>query len=205
MKKNRFSKATFIKSALSPETWPLLKNLSGDVMNEVAIVGRSNVGKSSLLNHLFHQKKLARISATPGKTQTLNFFNIDDQFTLVDLPGYGYAKVSKEVKKEWSGSIDAYLKQRAQIRLLLLLIDIRRLPTEEDIAFIRWSAYQNKPLLLIFTKCDKLAPHEKGLNTERCLEMITPLIQVDYCHYSTKDPKARAILIKKIEDSKLWD
>jgi GTP-binding protein len=195
MAKLSFSKAEYIASALLCESWPSLKTQEGTAMREIAIVGRSNVGKSSLLNNLFRQKKLAKVSSVPGKTQTLNFFVIDEKIALVDLPGYGYAKVSKEIKIKWSECIDLYLRKRPQLSLILLLIDIRHPPTKEDIAFIEWSIYHRKPVILVFTKCDKVNRVEKKQNTENCLKLFPEL---PYCHYSIEDPKSRQVLIHQI-------
>jgi GTP-binding protein len=196
LKQFKFNKAVFIKSALTPESWPTLKSPSGKPMQEIAIVGKSNVGKSSLLNHLFQNNKLARVSSTPGKTNTLNFFTLDDQIALVDLPGYGYAKVSKEVKENWSHYLDLYLNQRSALSLLLLLIDIRRTMTEEDIAFIEWGLHHQKPLLIIFTKCDKVSSEEKIKNSAMNLSLIP--FSIEHCFYSIKDSKSRIHLIEHI-------
>ena len=199
MKKINFDKAEFLKSALAQVSWPSLRDLSGAPMKEIVIAGRSNVGKSSLLNNLFLKKKLAKVSSTPGKTNTLNFFIIDDQIALVDLPGYGYAKVSKGIKENWAQNLDLYLKKRETIVLILLLIDIRRELTEEDIAFIDWSLYHRRSVLIIFTKCDKATLEEKNASAKKNLSMITHNTdQVDHCFYSIKDPKSRLTLIKTI-------
>lgn len=140
--------------------FPTLKDPQGKVLPEVVLAGRSNVGKSSLINHLLAQPKLARTSATPGKTQLINFFMIDDAFLLVDLPGYGFAKAPKETVALWSQSIDRYLETRKEISLLLLLVDCRRGMEKEEEALAAWAKKKNIPLLLIFTKTDKLSRSE---------------------------------------------
>jgi GTP-binding protein len=132
----------------------------GRPLPEIALAGRSNVGKSTLINRLAEQKALAKISSTPGKTQRLQFFCYDDRLLLVDLPGYGYAKASRSVRAEWSDAIDRYLNERASLRLLLLLLDIRRTPSDEDLALSSWAKEKALPLLPVFTKTDMLSKAE---------------------------------------------
>lgn len=167
----------------------------GKPLDEIAIVGRSNVGKSSLINHLLKQKDLARVSSKPGKTITLNFFNIDDALILVDLPGYGYATRSQADQLKWSESIDTYFTQRKSLRLILLLVDSRRDLTEEDAQVIRWALHHQKALLLIFTKSDTLTAQEKAQVTEK-IASFEPTVNSIY--YSIKEGKSRDILISKI-------
>ncbi len=124
---------------------------------EIAVVGRSNVGKSSLINLLLNRKNLARTSSTPGKTQLINFFDIDGKFTLVDLPGYGYARVSKEQKKSWGKIIETYLKKRKNLLEVILLVDLRHKPTTEDIEMYHWIKSYGFNGIVIATKCDKIA------------------------------------------------
>ncbi len=126
MKKYPFLRAQFIASAFQEDQFPKTATAREEAMTEIAIVGRSNVGKSSLINSLFKGPKLAKASSTPGKTQSINFFIVDEQLALVDLPGYGYAKVSKEMKEKWSALIEAYLHSRKSLSLILFLIDSRR-------------------------------------------------------------------------------
>src|SRR3990167_7295283 len=123
MKPVPFSKAQFIASAFAEEQCPRLLDPSGNPMPEIALVGRSNVGKSSLINHLLRSPKLAKTSSIPGKTQSINFFSVDDRLALVDLPGYGYAKISKTIVQKWSSLIDSYLQKRSTLKALLFLID----------------------------------------------------------------------------------
>ena len=123
---------------------------------EVAFVGRSNVGKSSLLNVLVRRKKFARVSNTPGRTREINFFRVNDQFVLVDLPGYGYAKISKEKRNAWRPMIEGYLLHTSQLRGIVLLLDVRREPTDDDRAMIEFLADVGVPVIVVITKADKL-------------------------------------------------
>jgi len=127
-----------------------------DQGKEVAFAGRSNAGKSSAINTLTRQNALARISKTPGRTQLLNFFEIDEQRKFVDLPGYGYAKVPLEVKKKWHKMMEAYLHERNSLCGIVLVTDVRHPLTEFDIQMIEWCEYSNLPLHMLLTKSDKL-------------------------------------------------
>ena len=123
---------------------------------EVAFAGKSNVGKSSLINALMNRKSLARTSAQPGKTQTINFYNINDAFYLVDLPGYGYAKANEAVKAQWGKMIERYLRSSKKLRAVFLLIDIRHEPSANDKQMYQWILYQGYHPIIIATKMDKL-------------------------------------------------
>ena len=123
---------------------------------EIAFAGKSNVGKSSLINALMNRKSYARISATPGKTQTINFYNINDEMYLVDLPGYGYAKVSEQEKAQWGKLIERYLHGSAQLKAVFLLIDIRHAPSANDKMMYDWIVEQGFQPIIIATKLDKL-------------------------------------------------
>lgn len=184
MKKLLFAKAEFLAATLSHQDLPKFSDPHGNILPEIAIVGRSNVGKSSLINHLLKQKALAKTSGKPGKTQTINFFRIDDALIFVDLPGYGFAQVAHSLKQQWGASIDAYLQERSSLKLLLLLLDARREPSCEDLQIINWARNKQLPVLILLTKCDKLSDKE--------------LRERPHFHYSIKDPKARLRLIKEI-------
>ena len=123
---------------------------------EIAFAGKSNVGKSSLINAVMNRKSLARTSAQPGKTQTINFYNVNDAFYLVDLPGYGYAKVSEEVKAKWGRMVERYLRQSRQLKAVFLLIDIRHEPSANDRQMYDWIISQGYHPIIIATKLDKL-------------------------------------------------
>lgn len=145
-----FNKTKFLQSASNITESP------EDIGSEVAFVGRSNSGKSSAINVIVNQKNLARISKTPGRTQLINFFEVDKQRRLVDLPGYGYAKTSKKQQKEWGFMIGEYLKYRQTLKGVILIIDIRRGLMELDHAFLDFYLPLNKPLHVLLTKSDKL-------------------------------------------------
>ena len=134
----------------------ITSTLPENTLPEIAFAGKSNVGKSSLINGLMNRKSFARTSATPGKTQTINFYNINQELYLVDLPGYGYAKVSEQEKKKWGQMIDRYLHQSKQLRAVFLLIDIRHAPSANDKMMYDWILSQGYHPIIIATKLDKL-------------------------------------------------
>ena len=127
-----------------------------DNLPEISLSGRSNVGKSSLINTLLNRKNLARTSSQPGKTQTLNFYLINDEFYLVDVPGYGYARVSQKKRQEFGEMIQDYLETRPNLKGLVILIDSRHEPTKDDIAMYNYAQYLNLPILVVCTKIDKI-------------------------------------------------
>ena len=147
-------KSEFIASS------PNVKNCPNELIPEYAFIGRSNVGKSSLVNSICRKKKLAKISGTPGKTKLINHFKINDSWYLTDLPGYGYANVSKTVKKNIDKLIIDYFLHRKQVKLIFLIIDIRHKPLDIDLSFMLWLINQGKRFSVIFSKCDKI---EKGI------------------------------------------
>ena len=134
----------------------ITSTLQENTLPEIAFAGKSNVGKSSLINGLMNRKSFARTSATPGKTQTINFYNINQELYLVDLPGYGYAKVSEQEKKKWGQMIERYLHQSKQLRAVFLLIDIRHAPSANDKMMYDWILSQGYHPIIIATKLDKL-------------------------------------------------
>lgn len=149
-----FRKTKFATSAATYKQYPTTR------FPEVAIVGRSNVGKSSLLNMLCEQRSLARVSKTPGRTQLINFFAIDEKAYLVDLPGYGYADVPESIQSQWDTMMHDYLAKREQLLGLLLLLDIRRTPSEHDMMMFDWCMERELPVLIILTKSDKVGRNE---------------------------------------------
>lgn len=127
-----------------------------DKKPEVAFVGKSNVGKSSLINAMINRKSLARTSQNPGKTRTINFYNVEDTLYFVDLPGYGYAKISKSESKKWGKMIETYLRKREELKSIIFLIDIRHEPSANDIMMYQWLKYYEHKIVIIATKADKL-------------------------------------------------
>lgn len=144
-----------------------LNQLPRDKRPQVAVAGRSNVGKSSFLNKIVGQRKLAKVSSTPGKTRALNFFLINEKYYLVDLPGYGYAKVSRSIKDEWGKLIERYLNEEKRIAGMVFLLDCRRDPAEEDIQLLSWLADRGLPVMVAITKADKLGRDKLGQKMRR--------------------------------------
>ena len=146
----KINSAEFILSASTTRQFPAA------TLPEIAFAGRSNVGKSTLINSLLNRKKLVKTSATPGKTQLINFFKINDQFYFVDLPGYGYAKVPESVRRKWQNLVEAYLSERETLRNVVLIIDCRHKPTLQDRQLLEWLEYYQRPSLIVASKIDKL-------------------------------------------------
>lgn len=152
----KITNAKFYKSVYKYEDCPRLQQ------PEVAFSGRSNVGKSSLINRITRQKKLARTSNTPGRTQCLNYFNIDDKFYLVDLPGYGFANVPQKVKDDWAELIDTYLNYRESLIGVVQIIDSRHKPTKDDKMMVEWLRASGLSFLIAATKVDKISNNKKA-------------------------------------------
>jgi len=146
--------AEFVISAVGPKQFP------HDGKPQIAVAGRSNVGKSSIINSLLHRKNLVKTSQTPGKTQLINFFVINDSFYFVDLPGYGYARVPRAVTDAWAPMIEGYLKDAQELRAVVVLLDSRREPDERDIRLIEWLRQYDIPAIYALTKADKLNRQE---------------------------------------------
>lgn len=141
----------FVKSAVKPSQYPVYDH------HEIAFAGRSNVGKSSLINTLIQRKDMVKTSSKPGCTQLINFFLVNEAFSFVDLPGYGYAKVSKKIRAQWQPMVERYLSSRKNLLGLILLVDIRRDPQKEEFDLIHWLESNELPHLVILTKSDKLS------------------------------------------------
>ncbi|MBI0110137.1 ribosome biogenesis GTP-binding protein YihA/YsxC [Lactobacillus sp. W8093] len=148
--------SSYAISAVREEQYPT------DNLPEIALSGRSNVGKSSLINTLLGRKNLARTSGQPGKTQTLNFYLVNDDFYLVDVPGYGYARVSQKKRQQFGEMIQDYLETRANLQGLIILIDGRHDPTKDDIAMYNYALYLNLPILVVYTKIDKIKKNQRN-------------------------------------------
>ena len=149
-----------IKTAEFVKSSPRVEECPEEMIPEYAFIGRSNVGKSSLINHLTNRRKLAKISGTPGKTQLINHFIIDEAWFLVDLPGYGWAQTSKTNKEAWKRMIEDYLALRQNLALVFVLVDIRHEPQKIDLAFIQWLGEERIPFSIVFTKADKLRKNQ---------------------------------------------
>ena len=152
----KITSADFVKSAFEKRHW------TSDGRPEIAFLGRSNVGKSSLINSLLLRKSLARTSNTPGRTQSINFFLINESFYFTDLPGYGYARVSKSMRSGWGVMAEEYLAERSELVLCVQLIDLRHPPTPLDVQLNDWLAFNQKPHLIVATKADKISKNEQA-------------------------------------------
>lgn len=190
----------FIKSAARSSQFPTLKDSRGKELFEIAVAGRSNVGKSSLLNHLFQKKGFVKTSSTPGKTQLINFFIVDETVTFVDLPGYGFAKVPIEIRKKWGPMVQSYLESRDSLQMVLLLFDIRRTPTQEDLQLLEWIRYNGLAMILVLTKCDKVKRGERAANTKKILSAFGDA-DIPFLHYSATKNMGRKELIGKIREA----
>lgn len=157
-----------IKSAELETVCGITSKLPENELPEIAFAGKSNVGKSSLINGLLNRKSLARTSSSPGKTQTINFYNINKELYFVDLPGYGYAKVSMEIRNKWGKMIEKYLNTSNQLKTVFLLIDIRHAPGENDITMYDWIVANGYRPVIIATKLDKIKRSQK----DKCIKLI---------------------------------
>ncbi|MCU0599202.1 MAG: ribosome biogenesis GTP-binding protein YihA/YsxC [Desulfobacterales bacterium] len=188
--------AEFIKSAVKPGHYP------PEGLPEIAFAGRSNVGKSSLINCLVNRKRLVKTSSTPGRTQLLNFFNINNEMIFVDLPGYGYAKVPVEIKKTWGPMIEQYLAGRATLKGVTLILDIRRDPSEDEYNLIDWLNHKHIPLILVLTKSDKLSKNRQKTRAIAIRELL-PLKSGELICFSAKTgmgkDKVWAAILEKIK------
>ncbi|MGA9467519.1 MAG: ribosome biogenesis GTP-binding protein YihA/YsxC [Exiguobacterium marinum] len=154
----KINKAEFVTSAVAPDHYPVHE------LPEVALAGRSNVGKSSFINKICQRKALARTSSKPGKTQTLNFFNINDEIMFVDVPGYGYAKVSKTEREKWGVMMEQYLTSQEALRGVVLLVDIRHEPTGDDVTMYNFLKHYEIPVIVVATKLDKIKKGQRQKN-----------------------------------------
>ncbi len=159
----KITSAEFVKSAVWPNQFPPA------TMPEIAFVGRSNVGKSSLINALVGRKSLAKTSNTPGRTQLINFFTVNNSLFFVDLPGYGFAKVPRSVKKDWGDMIETYLRERRNLALVVFILDVRRDPSADDLSLRDWLDHYRIPYAAILTKADKLS-NQQALGRKKLIE-----------------------------------
>ena len=162
----KVTSAEFLKSAFQEADWPK------DSKPEIAFLGRSNVGKSSLINSLLSVRGLARTSSTPGRTQSLNFFDIERRFRFVDFPGFGYARVPREIKSTWGEMATSYLAKRRQLVLSIHIVDSRHEPTKQDLQLHEWLDQSDKSRLIVATKSDKLSNNELKKNLEHIARVL---------------------------------
>ncbi|MDJ0984526.1 MAG: ribosome biogenesis GTP-binding protein YihA/YsxC [Desulfobacterales bacterium] len=184
--------AEFIKSATRPAQYPPAQ------LPEIAFAGRSNVGKSSLINTLVNRKHLVKTSSTPGRTQLINFFDINQQIVFVDLPGYGYAKVPQSVRKKWGPMIETYLSRRITLRAVVAIMDIRRTPQQEELNLLGWLSHYAISAIVVLTKTDKLSKSKSAQQYRRIAETLT-LNPDDLILFSAKTRRGRDTLWKAIQ------
>lgn len=186
--------AEFVTSAVKPDQYPQTG------FPEIAFAGRSNVGKSSLINTLVNRRRLVKTSSTPGRTQLINFFLINNALSLVDLPGYGYAKVPAAVKRQWGPMIETYIAGRACLKAMVLLIDLRRTPADEELRFVEWLARYHIPAIPVLTKADKLSGNER-VKQRIAASRILGLPADELILFSTKTRLGKEALWRRITDA----
>lgn len=186
--------AEFIQSATKPGNYPATD------LPEIAFAGRSNVGKSTLINTLVNRRSLVRTSGTPGRTQLLNFFNINGNFSLVDLPGYGFAKVPLSVKKAWGPMIRTYLGQRPNLRAVVFILDIRRTPRSEDLQMLDWLEEFEVPTIPVITKMDKVTRNQRRKQLSPIIE-TTGLPLEAFSLFSAQTREGLDDIWQRIEDA----
>ena len=184
--------AEFIISAVGPEQYP------EEDKPELAVSGRSNVGKSSLINKLTNRKNLARVGKTPGRTQSINFFDINDEWYLVDLPGYGYAKVSQETRIKWGKMMNTYFRVRKNLKGVIQLVDIRHKPTEDDRMMINMLWECQIPFLLVATKADKIARGQRPKYLKIIAETLGLQNWQDIIPFSSEDGTGTKELVEAV-------
>ena len=184
--------AEFVKSAFEKNHW------TTDELPEIAFLGRSNVGKSSLINSLLQRKGLARTSNTPGRTQSINFFLINESFYFVDLPGYGYAKVSKTMRADWGIMAEEYLAERRELALCIQLVDSRHKPTQLDTQLNEWLRFNQKNYIVVATKADKLSTNQLSKNLR---QTESDFSESKVIAYSSTTGKGKDALWREIENA----
>ncbi|WP_018921635.1 ribosome biogenesis GTP-binding protein YihA/YsxC [Salsuginibacillus kocurii] len=181
----KIQKAELYISAPGPEQYP------DGQWPEIALAGRSNVGKSSFINKLLNRKNLAYTSSKPGKTRLLNFFNINDAFYFVDVPGYGYAKVSKTERAAWGRMIETYLQERDQLQGIVLLVDVRHKPTEDDQQMYEWLKHHELPVLVVATKADKVPKTKRPRHVKQVKETLQLAAEDELILFSTESGEGK--------------
>ena len=180
--------AEFITSAVRPNQYPK------DDLPEIAFAGRSNVGKSSLINTLINRKRLVKTSATPGRTQLINFFLINGALRLVDLPGYGYAKVPQAVRRQWGPMVETYIKRRSALIGVVVIMDVRRDPGPKDLQLVGWLNHYRIPYQVVLTKADKLSSRHKQLTRQQACARALQSTPAQLVLFSARTRKGREAL-----------
>jgi len=189
----KITSVDFIKSAREPSQYPKSS------LPEVAFAGRSNVGKSSLINTLVNRKRFARTSTTPGRTRLINFFMINNRVCFVDLPGYGYARVPLSVKRDWGPMVEKYLKERENLCLVILILDVRRDPSGGDLSLLEWLHFYRIGFLVILTKIDKLSRNQIKIR-QQCIKKILELpLDSNIILFSARTGEGKGAIWKEIE------
>jgi GTP-binding protein len=191
----RIVTAEFIKSIYD------LRALPNSVLAEFVFVGRSNVGKSSLINTICNKKKLAKIGSVPGKTRQLNYFLINEKFYLVDLPGYGYAKVPEQIRAGWRKLVEDYISERSNVKLVFVLIDSRHEPTYLDELMVSWLEYYEIPFAIVLTKSDKISANKMQKQIYRASKIVNNEdLCIDYIPFSIVTEEGKYEVLKLIEE-----
>jgi len=188
----KINQPEFVFSAVEVKDYPF------HYLPEIALAGRSNVGKSSLINNIVNRKKLAFTSSKPGKTQTINFYKMDNHFYFVDLPGYGFAKVSKEEKAKWGEMIENYLFNRSNLEGIILLVDARHKPTEDDLMMYNWLLDMNIPTLVVATKIDKVKRSKRKKQERLIKERLNLTPFTPFTFFSAKTGEGKKEVFKFI-------
>ena len=191
----KISNVEFITSAVRKSQYPEEK------YSEFLLVGRSNVGKSSFINTIMNRKNLARISSIPGKTQTLNFYLINNSFYLVDVPGYGFARVSQKLKNKFGLMIEDYLKERNNLKMVFMLVDFRHKPTEDDILMYNYLKYYNIKVTVVGTKSDKVSKNNYEKNKKIIIDILNLDPEDDFIIFSAQSKIEKEEIYQKIDIS----
>lgn len=186
----KITKSEFVISAVKPAQYP------EDALPEIALAGRSNVGKSSLINCLIQRKNLARTSSKPGKTQTINFYRLNDQFYFADVPGYGFARVSKSMRQAWGRMIERYMTSRENLRAVIQVVDIRHPPSKDDEQMFAFLQYHQLPIIVVATKADKISRNQQ----HKHLRIIRERLDL-----SPNVPLVLFSAVSRLGKDELWD
>ena len=171
-----------------------------NLLSEFLLVGRSNVGKSSFINTILERKNLARTSSHPGKTQTLNFYLVNNDFYLIDVPGYGYAEVNKKTKAKFGRMIEEYLETRKELKRVFMLVDFRHKPTEDDVLMYNFLKYYNLKVTIVATKADKIGSSKKEKCKKQIMDTLDLVVGDDLVIFSSVTKEGRNEILQKIED-----